>query len=299
MKKQQLCGLGAVLIWATMAAVVKKMVGEIPTMQTLCVSSLFAFLALLLLDVCTGKIRGFRRCRPKVLAKMAGLGFLGMFLYSMLYYLGLGLLSSQEACILNYLWPILLVLFSTFLFKEKLTLGRLLALLCSFAGIVILSAGQVGQGVAGGEERLIGIVCCVLAAACYALFCVLNKHADLDQELTMTVIWAVTALCAGLLGFLTETWVPIRGWSWLGFLWLGAGINAAAYLLWALALKGSRGAASVANLAYLTPFLSLIVSALFLKERLTLKALLALLFIMGGILLQRRIDRKSEDSRKI
>ena len=37
---------------------------------------------------------------------MAGLGFVGLFLYSALYYYGLMQLSSQEACIVNYLWPI-------------------------------------------------------------------------------------------------------------------------------------------------------------------------------------------------
>ena len=39
-------------------------------------------------------------------------------------------------------------------------------------------------------------------------------------------------------------------------------------------------------LAYLTPFLSLVVSAVFLKEAIELCAFVALVFIVGGILLQ-------------
>ena len=53
---------------------------------------------------------------------MAGLGFIGLFMYSALYYFGIEQLSSQEACILNYLWPIMIVLFACVILKEKLVL---------------------------------------------------------------------------------------------------------------------------------------------------------------------------------
>ena len=49
---------------------------------------------------------------------------------------------------------------------------------------------------------------------------------------------------------------------------------------------GSENTAKIANLAYLTPFLSLVVSAVFLDEKIQLRALIALFFIIGGIFLQ-------------
>lgn len=81
----------------------------------------------------------------------------------------------------------------------------------------------------------------------------------------------------------------------LGFLWLGIFVNALAYLFWAMALKESDNTARVANFAYLTPFLSLIVSAVLLKEKIELVAVIALVFIIGGILLQYFFDRKVKD----
>ena len=74
--------------------------------------------------------------------------------------------------------------------------------------------------------------------------------------------------------------------QWLGLAWLGIASNAVAYLLWAWALGGERETAFIANLAYLTPFLSVVISAIFLKEGLQLRALAALVLIVGGILLQ-------------
>ena len=53
-----------------------------------------------------------------------------------------------------------------------------------------------------------------------------------------------------------------------------------------MALQQAQNAAMVANLAYFVPLLSLVVSAVTLGEEMSRAALLALVLIMGGILLQ-------------
>lgn len=283
MKKNYIYAFATVFIWATMAAVVKMLLCDIPSLEALCISSVFAFLFLLLINTKNGKIKELKKYSLKDYGIISGLGFLGLFLYSALYYYGLSQLTSQEACILNYLWPIMLVLFSCIILKEKLTVMKAIAMFCSFLGIVILSTGNIGS--ANGNTPL-GIASCIIAAACYGLFSVLNKKADYDQSISMMVIWFVTAVCSAVLGLFTEDWMPITGTQWIGVLWLGIVVNAVAYLLWALALKGAENTAKIANLAYLIPFLSLIVSAVLLNEKIQLRAFIALVFIIGGILLQ-------------
>jgi len=283
MKKNCIYAFTTVFIWSTTATAAKLLLSDIPNLQTLAVGSIFAFLFLLLVNIRTGAAREMRRYSPKDYGIMAGLGFLGLFVYSALYYYGLTQLSAQEACIVNYLWPIMLVLFSCIILKEKLTAVKVLAMLCSFLGIVIISTG--GGSSADGNTAL-GIAGCIVAAACYGLFSVLNKKADYNQNIAMMVIWLTTAVCSAVLGLLTEEWVPVRGIQWAGFVWLGVVINAVAYLLWAYALRGAENTAKIANLAYLTPFLSLVVSAAVLGERISLRAFLALVFIVGGILIQ-------------
>ena len=109
----------------------------------------------------------------------------------------------------------------------------------------------------------------------------------------MMVIWLTTALCSLVLGLAAETWVPIRGAAWLGMLWLGIVISAVAYLLWAMALSDAASTASIANLAYLTPFLSILISHVFLGEPLRFQAVIALIFIVGGIILQNIFEKKN------
>ena len=214
---------------------------------------------------------------------IAGLGFLGLFMYSALYYYGIAELGSQEACILNYLWPVMIVIFACIILKEKFTAKKIIAMLMSFAGIVVLT---LGSGESASGNRLLGIIACVTAAICYGLFSVLNKKHSLNQNVTMMWIWFTTAVCSFVLSLFFEKWQPIIGVQWLGIAWLGIVVNAVAYLLWAIALKDASDSAKIANLAYLVPFISIIISWFVLKEQITINAVFALVLIIGGILLQ-------------
>ena len=283
MKKNYLYAILTVFIWGTMATVGKILVSNIPSLEALCIGSAFAFLFLLIVNIKNGTIKELGKYSVKDYAIMAGLGFIGLFLYSGLYYYGLTQLSSQEACIVNYLWPMMLVLFSAIILKEKLTVVKAVAMISSFIGVVILS---VGSGSSGNGNVMLGIVSCVIAAACYGLFSVLNKKANYDQNIAMMVMWLVVAVCSAVFGLAIEDWKPVVGVQWLGMLWTGVVVNAIAYLIWALALNADKNSARIANLAYLTPFLSLIISAVVLKEQIQGRALIAFVFIIGGILLQ-------------
>lgn len=251
---------------------------------------------LLIINIINGAIKEMKRYRLKDYLKMSGLGFLGLFMYSALYYYGIAVLSSQEACILNYLWPMMIVLFACLLLRERLTVKKAIAMVMSFAGIVVLTLGS-GGGSSG--NRLFGIIACVAAAVCYGLFSVLNKKHSLNQSVTMMWIWLTVAVCSAVSGLIFEAWQPITGWQWAGVAWLGIVVNAVAYLLWALALKGARDSAKIANLAYLVPFLSIVLSALILKEQIACTAAIALVLIIGGILLQSiHIKKRSKNGQR-
>ncbi|MBQ9936120.1 MAG: DMT family transporter [Lachnospiraceae bacterium] len=292
MKKNYIFAITTVFMWSTLAAVVKLLLSDIPNLQALAISSYISSGFLLIVNVFTGKIKVMKSLKIKDIGIISGLGFIGLFVYSALYYYGLSQLTSQEACIVNYLWPIMLVIFSCIILKEKLTAMKAVAMICSFVGIVVLSMGS-GDNSEGNVT--LGIFSCIIAAACYGLFSVLNKKFNYDQSISMMIFWLVAAVCSTVLGIVTEDWVSLDGRQWLGMLWLGIVVDAIAYLLWAIALNGTGNTAKIANIAYLTPFLSLVVSALLLKEEITLRALVALVFIIGGILLQSLYDQRRKD----
>lgn len=269
-----------IILWGAMPALTKDLLNALPPFETLAISSLFAFLFLLFVNR-----RRLKIFSAEEIFTSAWLGFLGLFLYSAFLYYGLARLSSQEACILNYLWPLMIILFSCPILGEKLTRRKILAVAMSFGGIVLVMFGGVEETFSA--EKILGALSCVVAAACYGLFSVLNKQRRLEQRFAMMIIWATTAICAFASGYFFEQWIFPTAAQIFGLLWLGVLIDAVAYLTWALALEKTSNTARTANLAYLVPILAIFISTLIFGEELSLAVIPALILILGGILINK------------
>ena len=290
--KYYVFALVTVLLWSTAASMVKSLTDSLPSLCILGYTSLFASLFLLLLLLVRGQLGKLAEYSPMEYAKLAGLGLLGMFLYSALYYFGIDRMTAQEACILNYLWPVMIVVFSCLILKEPFTGRKAGAVALSFSGVLVIALWGLAREGAGFSGDFPGIAACVLAAVCYGLFCVLNKKLGLDQTVGMVVFWGITCLCSFgvclVRGALTLLSLPQLG----GVVWLGIMVDGLPYLLWAVAINGVRNTARIANLAYLTPILSVIVSAVALGEALSPAYLIALLLILAGIVIQNLPERR-------
>ena len=269
-----------VILWGAMPALTKDLLNALPNFETLALSSLFAFLFLLAVNL----RGGLRNLSAEKIITASWLGFLGLFLYSAFFYYGLDRLTSQEACILNYLWPLMIVLFSCPILGEPLTRRKLLAVGMSFAGVVLVMFG----GIDFSTEKIFGALSCVVAAACYGLFSVLNKKIRLEQKFAMMIIWATTAICSFVSGYFWEVWtLPTLG-QFIGLIWLGVMIDAVAYLTWALALEKTSNTARTANLAYLVPILAIFISTFAFGEELSTAVFPALILILAGIFISRK-----------
>ena len=275
-----------VIIWATMPAVSKLLVTDLPNFEVLFISSLFAFVFLSAVNHRTGELKKFDRVSTSQLLTMMFFGLLGLFLYSALFYYGLERLSSQEACVLNYLWIIFTVIFSAPILGEKITKRKIFALMLSFVGVIVVMAGNFGAK-NFSTETIFGALSCIAAAICFALFSVLNKRQRLNQKITMMIIWFTVAVLSFEAGIFFETWQWFGLEDFIALLWLGIFINATAYLTWALALEKTKNTAQVANVAYLTPILAIFVSTFLFNEELPLAVIPALILILLGIFIQR------------
>ena len=106
-----------------------------------------------------------------------------------------------------------------------------------------------------------------------------------DKFVAMFLYYGATT-AASLLCLLVQGPVPaLTATQWSGILWLGVLTNGLAYTTWALAMD--RGdTAKLSNLAYLTPFLSLVYIFFLLHEPIRMSSYLGLVFILSGVLLQ-------------
>ncbi len=289
-KKQIVYAVLTVFLWATMAPAVKLMQDSVPTTEVLFLAGVFSVVFLLGRLIANGKVREYRTFGARNYKVVLGLGFLGFFVYEFLYYYGIDQLTASTACILNYLWPVMLVLFSCLILKEPFTTRKVLAMVASFLGVVVLSAGGNDQY---GAHPVLGIVGCIVAAVSYGLFSVLNKREDLDQDLCMPIYWGVTMVSGLIAGFVEGGWTMPDWKTWPILAWLGIMANAVGYLIWAIALNDSKNSARIANFAFLVPVLSMLLSALILREQIHWNGVIALALILGGILYQ-SYEKKTE-----
>lgn len=311
MKKEYGMAAFTIFCWSTMAPVSKLLLGGLSNMEVLCYGSAVAAVVLFLVILFQGKWEMLLQYTCGDYLKLICIGFFGYFLYSSFYYYGLSVLTSQTACILHYLWPLFTVCFSCLLLRERFSAGKLVALLLSFAGVavVVFHPGEAGAAAGAGtstgvgtvtgagviaeavgtaaEIRILGYLSCILAAGLYGSFNVLNKKKGGDPLINMFLYLTVGAVCAFFCCLFGGWELPaaMTPGQIAGLLWLGIFINAAGFLLWAMALQGTD-AAAIANFAYATPVVSLLFSYILLNEPLHLTSFAGLFLILAGVFLQ-------------
>lgn len=287
MKKVYILAGISIFFWSTTAVATKLLLGTLNSMQILFASSLVAFLFLLIVNLAKGNLPELRKFSLSDHLLMLLIGSLGIFFYRLFLYLGIDRMDSSKAFIINYLWPITSVIFSCILLKERLTAKKIVALLLSFAGVIIVASA----GSSSGENSLVGALFCALAAVSYGIFAALNKKKNYDQFLSMMLYYLHSTVFSLIYILIVGDSLAMNFAEWMGMLWMGVFSSALPLLLWALALNAGD-TAKISNLAYITPFLGLVWSYAILKEQIGILSFVGLAIIILGILLQLK-EKKS------
>jgi drug/metabolite transporter (DMT)-like permease len=273
-----LIGLCAILMWSLLA-VMTVATGRIPAFQLLAMT--FAIGAL----VCSARFvlrpGAIGALKQSPLAWAVGIG--GLFGYHALYFLALRLAPPAEAGLLNYLWPLLIVLFSSLLPGEKLRWYHLVGALLGLVGTGLLFAGN---GFAQFErDHLWGFVAAFVAAFVWASYSVMSRRLKTVPTDAVAGFCAATAVLAAIIHLAIEPTVwPETALQWIWVAALGVGPVGAAFYAWDIGMK--RGDIRVLGAAsYATPLLStgFLILAGFAQPSSTL-ALAAALIAGGGLI---------------
>ena len=295
MKKQHIPYIYAgvtIFMWSTIAVVSKLLLGHFNNFQVLWASSFFGSVMLVILNIASGFIKQLKNFRFKDYMTIILSGLPGTFLYYVFYYAGTDILpSASQAFIINYLWPIMSVVFACLINKEQMTFRKGIAIVVSFVGIAIVSMKDLMNPEASTiSVTLTGSLMCALGAVSYGLFTALTNRFNYEKSLMMMLSFSATFVITTVINAVRgDLFIP-TGAEILGFIWNGSFVMALASTAWAIALH-MGDTAKISNLAYITPFLSLIWIMLVLKEPLSIFSILGLIVIVGGILIQLK-DKK-------
>ncbi len=187
--------------------------------------------------------------------------------------------TVATATLFYYLSPVFVIIASPFVLKERLTLKKLICIICALLGIVLVS-GVAENGIVGGRGMLLGCG----AAVFYATAVLLNKKMRDISSYDMTIVQLFSAAITILpYTLLTEeiTAVAFTPKAIVVLIILGAVHTGLAYALYFASVK-ALPAQIAAIFSYIDPVVAIILSAVLLSEPITLYGIVGAVLILGS-----------------
>jgi drug/metabolite transporter (DMT)-like permease len=271
-------GFTAIMMWSLLALLTAAS-GRVPPFQLAAMT--FAVGGLLGAASWIFRPDAFKALRqpPQVWA----LGIFGLFGYHALYFMALRLAPPAESGLINYLWPLLIVLFSAFLPGERLKPHHIAGALLGLIGTIVLVAGRVQLGFA--PEFIPGYCAAFVAAFVWAIYSVMSRRFAAVPTDAVVGFCLVTAILGTLCHLLFEQTIwPANTGEWFAILALGLGPVGAAFYVWDIGMK--RGDIRILGAtSYAAPVLSTVFLVLAGFAAATPSLVIAAVLIAGGGLL--------------
>ena len=249
--------LACVFFWALIPVVSKTGQKGLDNHQFLFWSGLVSALTLILATLANKKATAARKMKGSQIAFAIINGFIGTYLCYILLYFGYASAKGLEVLVLQYSWPIMMVIISLFYLKEKINTRRWLSLLIGLVGVlIVLTRGDISTL---HFENVKKDLLVLVAAFCIALFSVLSKKIEIEPY-TLNSIYFITGCIAAFISMLLfSTFKMPTAKNIIPILVNGIFVNGISYIFW---VKGLR----LANASYLAPFgfLTPVISAIYL-----------------------------------
>ena len=280
-----------VMFWSTSATAFKIGLRHLNYVQLLFFTSFFSFLFFFLIALVTGKLQGLKKLTTRELFLLGGLGFLNPFLYYLMIFKAYDLLPAQVAQPLNFIWPVVLVLLSVPLLKQKIKPVNLLALLISFTGVFFISSQGSYFQIPKGSG--LGIALALSSSVVWSLFWIFNLKSKSDDLSKLLVSFGFSSMYAFVfLLFASELRLSVHGFFSAAYISLfEMGLT---FFLWIKALRMAGKTSFVSNLIYLIPFGAVMVVHFVLKEPLYASTFIGIFLILTGILVQDYMKKRDE-----
>ena len=258
---------------------------EIVFLRTLIGSVFLAVLFLLTKEKLTIK----KHPRDLVFIVVSGIamGTSWMFLYEAYQQIGVSLSS-----LLYYCGPVIVMILSPLIFKEKLTLPKILGFIIVLGGVFLVNGKAA---ISGGNSW--GLFCGGMSALMYFMMVTFNKQSKnitgMENSLIQTAVSFLTV--AVFVGFKQHFVMSIPAEDWIWILILGlVNTGLGCYLYFSPLAK--LPVQTVAVCGYLEPLSAVIFAALILGETMTLFQILGAVSIIGGAMIGELLGRSKPDT---
>ena len=258
--------LGAIALWSTLALLGVSLAHVPPFLLT--------GLALVI-----GSVPAWPRVREwRVPPSTLALGIYGLFAYHFLLFMALRTAPAVEANLVNYLWPLLIVVLAPVILRGfTLHLRHVAAALAGFAGAAIAILG--GRDASGAWSW--GYLAALAAAFIWSTYSLMTRRVAPFSTAAIGLFGLVSGLLALACHAAFEPAVSLTPHDWLLIAIAGFGPLGAAFFLWDKALK-LGDPRQIGILSYITPFASTMLLIVATGRTPTWSIALAALLIIGA-----------------
>lgn len=216
-----------------------------------------------------------------VLIKVFVLGFLDCLFYLLLYY-GYSIENGIAVLVIQYSWPLVIILLSVVLLKDKLVGRQVVGIIIGFIAVIItFTKGQITQL---HVENPTALLLVFSGAFCFALMSVFSRQYSIDPYISTVWLFIFSTLTSFVLLMLfSEMRLPSKAAFWPTLV-NGILINGVSYILWFKAMNTGHSA-KIASVIFLSPVLSVLWLVLILNDAFEVAYIAGvLLVIISGIL---------------
>jgi drug/metabolite transporter (DMT)-like permease len=274
-----------ILCWVTVSTAFKIALRYQDNFQLLLTSAFVSVLIFAGVLIATGKWKSVFSLSAKEYLASAFLGFLNPFAYYLVLFRAYSILPGQVAQPLNMIWPIVLVLISIPLLKQKISVRSIIAMLISFSGVFFISS-QGGKG-NFSPEQIPGVFLALGSSVLWAFFWILNVRDKRDEvvKLFLNFFFGLMYLLIAM-PVMNKT-LPSLPEAWLSGIYVGIFEMGIAFIFWMKALQLTDSTDKISNLIYISPFLSLFLIHYIAGEKIYLTTPIGLVLVVTGILFQK------------
>ncbi len=282
--KAYIFALISVFLWSTVASVFKISLRYLSPVELLFYAACFSCFVLFLVLALQQKLYLLVEADAVVWKTSLLFGLLSPFLYYLLLLKAYDLLPAQQAQPLNYTWAITLSLLSVPLLGDRLKIAEIGAVLVSYLGILVISTQ--GDVLSLKFENPFGVALALGSTLIWAFYWILNTKDRRDPVLGLFLNFLCSLPFIGFYLLVTEGFRGIDRAGVLGAAYIGTFEMGIAFISWLMAMKLTKSTARIANLIFISPFLSLVLIHFFVGEKIMISSVVGLIFIVAGLIIQ-------------
>ena len=224
------------------------------------------------------------------------LGMTGVFAYNAFFFRGLQDVEAGRAAVIIASNPISISLFSALIFRDRLSLAKMLGIVLSVAGaIVVVTRGDLGGVLSGGFGRgELYIFCCVLSWTAYTLIGkdVMSRLSPLVSVTYSSLIGTTFLLVPAYLEGMPRQVTEYHWLDWVGISYLGI-FGTVLGFYWFYQGVFHIGPVRASQFINFVPISAVILAFLILHEPVTKSLLIGAGLVISGVYLAHAGSPKS------